>query len=582
MATNTNSIESKLGIHLPTAPTDKEKYSYILKNSWFLKFLFVCEIVSLTRVYFGHIAFFENGIFYWVFLFGLATYLYVFQLISVGINLGYKEFDLQKHDKFIEEFWNKNEKKYRIDIFLPICGEDLAVLKNTWSGVCNLNSEKYEFNSFVMDDADDPEAKKLAESFGFTYWVRPNRGEMKKAGNLKYGFYKTSGDFIIIFDADFVPRHDFVKETLPYMIDSKYGIVQTPQYFDHNHKLHSESILESGAGNVQEYFYKIIQPGRESLDGAICVGSCAMYKREALDIIGGTAQVEHSEDVITGFRLLAKGWKLKYLPLPLSKGVCPRDLHAFFKQQTRWCSGSMWLMRSKEFWFANLPFYTKLCFISGFMFYISNPLSLILLFQSFMVLYFDANTIDVGLFYLFLPSILITFLIQFFYVYSNPKIGTILAHASAFWFYSYTVFVLLFGFVEGWAPTGGKQKLSNGFVFTVFASSTFIFLYCLSIFSIFYFSKINFFNQGIIPLVFIIFMILIYHLIFWLYSISHLNENHRESLPWYITEQKWLLPFVVYITILVLVWGFTPGLIGENKVAIADSPNIVEVASSTK
>ena len=574
MSTNTNTVENKLGIHLPTAPSKKEKHSYALKHTWLLKFLFVSEILVMTQLYFGHISFFQNSLLYWVFLFGLATFMYAYRMISVFINLQYKEFDMKKHDKFVEKFWHHNTTKYKVDIFLPICGEDPAVLENTWAGVKHLQNDHYEYNAFILDDGNDPKAKELAERFGFTYWVRPNRGEMKKAGNLKHAFNKTNGDFIVILDADFVPRHDFVLDTLPYMIGSQFGIVQTPQFFDHNHHLHNQSMLESGAGNVQEYFYKIIQPSRSALNGAICVGSCALYKREALNVIGGTAQVEHSEDVITGFRLLAQGWNLKYLPIPLSKGVCPSDMHAFFKQQTRWCSGSMSLLRSKAFWEAKIPFYTKMCFVSGFMYYISNPVTMLLLFQSIVVLAFDQSIAKIEMLYIFIPTFIVSATIQLVYIYPNPKIGTVLARACSFWYYSYTLVALLFGIVEGWAPTGSKQKLSNGFVFTVISSSAFLFFYSISIFAVSYFGHVNFGNPGLYPLFGWIGFVLFYHLNFWVYSINHLNENHRESLPWYITQQKWLLPVTVYTVMVGLVWAFTPGFFGDNKVAIADTPAV--------
>lgn len=579
MPKNTKIIHNPTGIHLPSAPTDLEKKSYSLKHTWLLKFLFVCEILVMTQLYFGHISFFQNSLLYWVFLFGLATFMYTYRMVSVFINLQYKEFNFKKHNNFVQKFWQQNTQKLKIDIFLPICGEDPAVLENTWLGVQTLQNNLYEYNAYVLDDANDPRAKELAEKMGFNYWVRPNRGEMKKAGNLKYAFDKTSGDFIVILDADFVPRNDFVLDTLPYMNDSKYGIVQTPQFFDHNHHLHNESMLESGAGNVQEYFYKIIQPARSALNGAICVGSCAMYRRAALNEIGGTAQVEHSEDVITGFRLLAKGWNLKYLPIPLSKGVCPSDMHAFFKQQTRWCSGSMSLLRSKSFWEANIPFYTKMCFISGFMYYISNPVTLVLLFQSIVILAFDQSIAKVEMLYIFIPTLIVSATIQLVYIYPNPKIGTILARACSFWYYSYTLVALLFGIVEGWAPTGSKQKLSNGFVFTVISSASFLFLYITALFTLAYFGHVNFGNPGLYPLFGWIGFVLFYHLNFWFYSINHLNENHRETLPWYITQQKWLLPVAVTVTASILVLVFTPGLLTKQNNAVADQYQSSESSS---
>ena len=67
---------------------------------------------------------------------------------------------------------------------------------------------------------------------GFAYATRPNRGWFKKSGNLWFGYQVSYGDYILLLDADFAPRHDLLDETLPYMeAYPDTGIVQTPQYF---------------------------------------------------------------------------------------------------------------------------------------------------------------------------------------------------------------------------------------------------------------------------------------------------------------------------------------------------------------
>lgn len=79
---------------------------------------------------------------------------------------------------------------------------------------------------------------------------------MKKAGNLRYAFARTSGDFIIILDADFCPRADFLDETIPYMMDESIAIVQTPQFFRYREE---QTWIERGAGMTQELFYRTVQ-----------------------------------------------------------------------------------------------------------------------------------------------------------------------------------------------------------------------------------------------------------------------------------------------------------------------------------
>ncbi len=78
------------------------------------------------------------------------------------------------------------------------------------------------------------------------------------------------------------------------------GIVQTPQFF---RVVDQQTWVERGAGAVQELFYRSIQSARSNKGGAICVGSCALYRRTALQHNEGMSLAEHSEDMRTGFDL---------------------------------------------------------------------------------------------------------------------------------------------------------------------------------------------------------------------------------------------------------------------------------------
>lgn len=76
------------------------------------------------------------------------------------------------------------------------------------------------FKVYVLDDGADENVKKLAFKYGFTYVLRPDRPHLKKSGNIRYAFKHTFGEFFMILDADFCPRSDFLRETVPRMIVS--------------------------------------------------------------------------------------------------------------------------------------------------------------------------------------------------------------------------------------------------------------------------------------------------------------------------------------------------------------------------
>lgn len=80
--------------------------------------------------------------------------------------------------------------------------------------------------------------------------------ELRKAGNLRYAFARTSGEFLVIFDADFCPRPEFLRETTPYFADGDLAILQTPQFF---RRREEQTWVERGAGVTQELFYRMVQ-----------------------------------------------------------------------------------------------------------------------------------------------------------------------------------------------------------------------------------------------------------------------------------------------------------------------------------
>jgi cellulose synthase (UDP-forming) len=573
-------------IHLPDAPTEQEKYSYIIKKPIVLKVLYTISMLSWCGVLYGYFQFFNNNILYYLFIAPIVIYLTVYKFLSIFINLFYKKFDREKHEQTVKTFWENNKTKYKINIFLPVCGEDIRVLRNTWEGVNTLNNSKYDLEPVVLDDMDHPEVRKLAKEFNFRYIVRPNRGEMKKAGNLKYGFEQTDGDFLVILDADFKPRSDFLIDTVPYMENPKIGIIQTPQFFDNHSELHRRSPLTSGAGNIQEYFYRIIQNSRNTFGGSICVGSCALYRRKALEEVGGTAQVEHSEDVHTGFSLVDKGWTLKYMPLPLSKGVCPEDMHSFFKQQTRWCSGSMSMMVNPKFWKSKISVLTKMCYISGFMFYISNPLSLILTFQTFLLLAFHSDSLGTFNLAIFIPLILCSGVLQYFYIYKHAKPGTVMAHACTVWFYSFTLFGLMFGHVEGWKPTGAKSSLSRGFTGLSRFTSVYLVTYLTLVLIMSAIGKMDFTNILLYPIICWATINTLYHTYFWLNIQSYVRDNHVSSIG-FLKARKTVYKTVVVGLLLAIVCtivGQFSGMVNTdsktkaNQVALSGSPEIENTA----
>jgi cellulose synthase (UDP-forming) len=343
---------------LPVPPHNTEKHSYVRRHAWVLT---LCSMLTFPPLVYSQIRLFVDSP--WFLLYApfmvLGTLTFLVSLLADGFGPG---FDLGAHRRLVDGWrpWSYPS----VDVFLPTCGEPVELLRNSWTYVAELRAAyRGRLTPYVLDDIANPELKALARKFGFAYATRPDRGWYKKSGNLKYAYEISDGDFILLLDADFAPRADLLDETLPYFYAfPDVGIVQTPQYF---HVVDEQTWVERGAGAIQELFYRSIQTVRARKDGAICVGSCAVYRRAALAQNGGMSLAEHSEDLHTGFDLYRLGWKLRYLPVALSTGNCPDNVMAFLNQQYRWCSGTMSLLKDGKFWHTRLPLHSRLCYLAG-------------------------------------------------------------------------------------------------------------------------------------------------------------------------------------------------------------------------
>jgi cellulose synthase (UDP-forming) len=356
---------------LPAPPNGDEKISYAWRS---LPFLAVALCASAVCVIAAQV---------WMeirdpilLVFSGFTLLYAaYQAVSLPVNFAGRSFDLSAHESRVREW---HPRRYpSVDIFLPICGEPVAVLRNTWIGVFEL-VQAYPGNAcaYVLDDGASDDAMALAPTFGFGYVRRPNQREHKKAGNLNFAFRRTRGDYIVIFDADFRPRADFLAETLPYMDNPVVGIAQTPQFFRVSPR---QAWVERAASPTLEVFYRAVQVSRDRFGSALCVGSNAVYRRAALELTGGFTVIPYAEDSHTGLDVRYYGYRLTYLPIPLAAGICPSTLDAFMRQQYRWCCGATSLIWTRHMWRVQMPWKARLPYIAGWLWNLTTALRTVVL-----------------------------------------------------------------------------------------------------------------------------------------------------------------------------------------------------------
>ncbi|MEU1507558.1 glycosyltransferase family 2 protein [Kitasatospora sp. NPDC005748] len=383
-------------LRLPSPPDDQELYWYFgPQRRWVL----LCATLSYTGATVTLGLFALSRPLLWPFLV-LTVLNAVTWVLSLADGQRARRFTRDSHDLLLRAW--QPARHPGVDLLLPTAGEPLAVLDNAyrhtaavrWPGALTV---------LVLDDAARPEVRELAESYGFQYRARPDRGRFKKAGNLNHGLAEGNGDIIAVLDADFCPRPDFLHHLVPYLDTPEVGIVQSPQCFDTDPDM---SWLERAAGATQEIFYRWIQPSRDAQDGTVCCGTNALYRRAALERVGGFAEIDHSEDLYTGLSLARAGWTTRYVPALVAKGMSPTGLPAFISQQYRWCLGSLALVGDPGFRSGPLSRSARLCFWNGILGYLTSAVNVFAIpLPALIMLFFAPDEIEPWQVLPFLPPI---------------------------------------------------------------------------------------------------------------------------------------------------------------------------------
>ncbi len=222
-----------------------------------------------------------------------------------------------------------------VDLFITVCGEPLPVVERSLASVARLRYPG-RLSVYVLDDGNDPRVASRAAEMGFTYRSRTGEGRSRacrKAGNLNYGLEKSSGEFVFTLDADHEIDEAGFMPLLGYMRFPDVAFVQSKQRF---------VVQENDPFNAQDpVFYDGVQLAFDDSDSAISCGSGVLYRRRALDEVGGFATWNLVEDLTTSYELHAKGWKTLYYPYAITKGLAPANIHEVYRQRGQWATDTL-------------------------------------------------------------------------------------------------------------------------------------------------------------------------------------------------------------------------------------------------
>jgi cellulose synthase/poly-beta-1,6-N-acetylglucosamine synthase-like glycosyltransferase len=233
-------------------------------------------------------------------------------------------------------------KTPKVTIQLPMYNE-LYVAERIIETISNFDYPSDKLQIQVLDDSTDETkdviAKKVAEvaarGINIQHIHRVDRTGYK-AGALDAAMDRVEGDFIAIFDADFIPDPDFLQKTMPYFQDAKIGVVQTR--WGHINKDYS-ILTELQAFGLNGHF-AIEQGGRNSAGHFINFnGTGGIWRKKCIEEAGGWEHDTLTEDLDLSYRAQIKGWKFKYLEDVIAPAELPITMSALKSQQHRWMKG---------------------------------------------------------------------------------------------------------------------------------------------------------------------------------------------------------------------------------------------------
>jgi cellulose synthase (UDP-forming) len=225
-----------------------------------------------------------------------------------------------------------------VDILIPTYNEPAFILRRTIVGCQAIDYTNKTV--YLLDDTKRPEIQRLAAELGCEYITRPNNYHAK-AGNLNHALSQTTGELIVVFDADFIPTKNFLTRTVGFFQNEKIGLVQTPQSFYNPDPIAYNLGLQDVLTPEEEVFYRQIQPIRDGAGGVVCAGTSFVARRSAIEKAGGFVTNTLSEDYFTGIRLAAIGYQLIYLDEKLSAGLAAENMAAHAAQRLRWAQGTL-------------------------------------------------------------------------------------------------------------------------------------------------------------------------------------------------------------------------------------------------
>jgi cellulose synthase/poly-beta-1,6-N-acetylglucosamine synthase-like glycosyltransferase len=265
----------------------------------------------------------------------------------------------------VERFDDANRVLPIVTIQLPLFNE-MYVAARLLDAMALIDYPRERLEIQVLDDSTDETqeicrakvAALAATGLDIVYMHRTDRTGFK-AGALAAGLRSAKGEFVMVFDADFLPPADIVEKTIHFFTDEKVGMVQVR--WEHVNRDYSR-LTELQAMMLDGHF--VIEHTARHRSGRFFNfnGTAGIWRRSTIDDAGGWSHDTLTEDMDLSYRAQMKGWQFIYLKDVVSPAELPVEMNAFKNQQFRWAKGSVQVAKKllPAIWRSKLPFNVKL------------------------------------------------------------------------------------------------------------------------------------------------------------------------------------------------------------------------------
>jgi cellulose synthase/poly-beta-1,6-N-acetylglucosamine synthase-like glycosyltransferase len=297
--------------------------------------------------------------------FTLATYFFVLVILAVyGWHRYYLVYLYMKHKDRQPVPAGSFEILPPVTVQLPIYNE-MYVADRLIDAVCRLDYPRERLEIQVLDDSTDETTaiaqravRRHAEAgINIVYLHRTDRRGFK-AGALEAGLHVASGEYVAVFDADFIPTPDFLRRTIHYFTNPQVGMVQARWgHINEDYSLLTKIqailldghfVLEHGGRNRSGLFFNFN-------------GTAGIWRRAAIPDAGGWQHDTLTEDLDLSYRAQLRGWRFVFLHDLVAPAEVPVEMNAFKSQQHRWAKGSIQTARKvlPQILRSNLPLGVK-------------------------------------------------------------------------------------------------------------------------------------------------------------------------------------------------------------------------------